>query len=312
MYKPHFQIKYGSSAAKAYKADALLLLQQLPSNSVDLIITSPPYCVGKEYEKSTSVQDFLTEHIRIFPELARVLKPGGSLCWQVGNHVRSGRLTPLDALVYFASTFTPQLILRNRIVWTFGHGVHCANRFSGRHETILWFTKGEKYKFNLDPVRIPQKYPGKRYYKGPKAGEWSGNPKGKNPGDVWDIPNVKAKHPEKTKHPCQFPIALVSRLVTALSKPGGLVMDPYLGSGTTAVVALKQRRNFIGSEKKAAYLKIAKGRIEQLKSGTLKIRDDVPVRIPDPTESVSIIPPHFAAFKKSARTAKTKRLKQTE
>ena len=71
------------------------------------------------------------------------------------------------------------LILRNRIIWTFGHGLNSTQRFSGRHEMILWFTKGEQYCFNLDCIRVPQKYPGKRYYKGEHKGELSGNPYGK-------------------------------------------------------------------------------------------------------------------------------------
>jgi adenine-specific DNA-methyltransferase len=88
------------------------------------------------------------------------------------------------------------LKLRNRIVWTFGHGLHCQKRFSGRHETILWFTKSDDYKFKLDPVRVPSKYPFKKYFKGPNKGRISSNPLGKNPADVWDIPNVKANRAE--------------------------------------------------------------------------------------------------------------------
>ena len=287
----------GKNTATLHHGDAATLLRKIRANSVDLIVTSPPYCVGKEYEKSTSAEDFLKEHKKIFPLISRVLKPGGSVCWQIGNHVKNGKLIPLDALVYIASLETPELILRNRIVWTFGHGVHCSARFSGRHETILWFTKGDQYKFHLDAVRTPQKYPGKRHYKGPHAGKWSGNPNGKNPTDVWDIPNVKAKHAEKTLHPCQFPIALVTRLILALSKRGARVVDPYLGSGTTAVAALREKRNFVGGDKKVRYLKIARKRLADLKAGTLKVREDVPVRIPDPTESVSIVPPHFVAYR---------------
>ena len=132
------------------------------------------------------------------------------------------------------------LKLRNRIIWRFNHGLHCKKRFSGRYETILWFTKNDEYVFNLDPVRVPSKYPGKRHFKGPKRGQLSGNPLGKNPSDiwdvvqqdwedeVWDIPNVKANHPEKTEHPCQFPVELVQRCVLALTQPGGSRFRPVL------------------------------------------------------------------------------------
>jgi adenine-specific DNA-methyltransferase len=183
--------------------------------------------MGKEYEKSLDVEDFIGAHEALAPLLIRALRPGGSLCWQVGHHVQHGVVTPLDAIVYPIFAEQNGLYLRNRIVWTFGHGVHASKRFSGRHETLLWFTKGRRYRFDLNAVRVPQKYPGKKHYKGPKKGKLSGNPKGKNPSDVWEIPNVKSRHVEKTKHPCQFPVALVQRLVRALTLPGSLVVDPF-------------------------------------------------------------------------------------
>ena len=167
-------------------------------------------------------------------ECVRILKEEGSICWEIGNYVDNGEIIPLDILLYdcFKSN---GLKLRNRIVWQFGHGLHCSNRFSGRYETILWFTKSDSYTFNLDAVRIPQKYPGKKHFKGPNIGKYSSNPKGKNPSDVWDIPNVKSNHVEKTCHPCQFPIALVQRLVLALSNEHDILFDPFLGVGSTAV-----------------------------------------------------------------------------
>jgi adenine-specific DNA-methyltransferase len=127
------------------------------------------------------------------------------------------------------------LHLRNRIVWHFGHGLHASKRFSGRYEVILWFTKGNEYTFNLDAVRVPQKYPDKKYFKGPKKGELSGNPLGKNPSDIWEIPNVKANHVEKTIHPCQFPVELIERLVLAMTDEGDWALDPFIGVGTTAL-----------------------------------------------------------------------------
>ena len=164
------------------------------------------------------------------------------------------------------------LKLRNRIVWSFGHGLHCQKRFSGRHETILWFTKSDDYIFNLDPIRIPSKYPEKKHFKGPKRGELSSNPLGKNPSDIWDIPNVKANHVEKTLHPCQFPVALIERLVLALTEPGQNVIDPYLGVGSSAIAALKHDRNAYGCDLVQEYVDIALERIDQLEEGTLRTR----------------------------------------
>lgn len=135
------------------------------------------------------------------------------------------------------------------------------NRFSGRHETVMWFTKGGEYKFNLDPVRVPSKYPGKKYYNGSKRGQLSGNPLGKNPEDVWSIPNVKHNHPEKTEHPCQFPEALVDRLVLSMSSYKDVVLDPFMGSGTTGVSCMNTGRKFIGIERDEGYFKIANERI---------------------------------------------------
>lgn len=279
------------------RCDAFKFLKSLEANSLDLIVSSPPYCMGKEYDKSNSVDQFIHDHRKLAPLLVRALKPGGSLCWQVGHYVRDGVVVPLDALVYLIFRRQRQLLLRNRIVWTFGHGLHAKRRFSGRHETILWFTKGENYKFDLDPVRVPQKYPGKKYYKGEKAGKWSGNPRGKNPSDVWEIPNVKANHIEKTAHPCQYPVALVQRLVRSLTKRGDVVADPFMGSGSTAVAAILEGRHFTGSEISPDYLKIAKKRAKEAAQGAAKHRPlERPIHEPTGKEAVAKRPRHFRSF----------------
>ncbi len=252
--------------ASILHGDALQELKNLPSDSVQLVVTSPPYNIGKEYEVKREYSEYLHDMKPIISELVRVLRPGGSICWQVGNGIRKGEVIPLDAL-YYPIFKSEGLSLRNRIVWSFGHGLHAQRRFSGRHETILWFTKGDEYVFNLDSVRVPSKYPKKKHYKGPKKGQLSGNPLGKNPGDVWEITNIKALHPEKTDHPCQFPVALVDRLVRSLSDPGALVIDPFLGSGTTVLASAINGRRSIGIEISDKYIKIAKRRIKDFVLG---------------------------------------------
>ena len=163
--------------------------------------------------------------------------------------------------------------MRNRIIWHFGHGLHCTKRFSGRHETIIWFTKSDEYTFNLDPIRVPQKYPGKKNFKkNEKYGTLSGNPLGKNPADVWEIPNVKNNHPEKTKHPCQFPIELIERLVLSMTNPGDIVLDPYLGVGSALCAAVIHNRKGYGSDIMKEYLDIAEERIKAATDGTLERR----------------------------------------
>jgi adenine-specific DNA-methyltransferase len=151
---------------------------------MQLIVTSPPYNLGKAYEAKSSLDAYVQAQAQVISECVRLLSPRGSLCWQIGNHVQKGEIFPLDIVLY--AVFREHgLKLRNRIIWHFEHGLHCSKRLSGRYETILWFTKGDDYVFNLDSIRVPSKYPGKKYFKGPKAGQLSCNPLGKNPGDVW-------------------------------------------------------------------------------------------------------------------------------
>lgn len=262
-------------------ADNLDFLATIPDGAVKLVVTSPPYNIGKSYERKVSLDRYVAEQSRVIAESIRTLHPRGSICWQVGNHVDSGEVFPLDAVLYpvFKSL---GLKLRNRIVWHFGHGLHCSKRLSGRHETILWFTKGDDYTFHLDPIRVPSKYPNKRHFKGPRAGEISGNPLGKNPSDVWDIPNVKNNHVEKTEHPCQFPIELVERLVLSMTDPGDIVLDPYLGVGSSVIAAAKHGRGGYGCDVVSDYVKTARLRLDRLLAGTLKTRPmHKPVYDPD-------------------------------
>lgn len=198
-------------------ANNLDFMRKLKNESIKLIVTSPPYNIGKSYERRDSLENYILAQRQVIAECVRLLHPKGSICWQVGNHVHSGEVFPLDIILY--QIFKEHgLKLRNRIIWHFEHGLHCSKRLSGRHETILWFTKSDDYTFNLDPIRVPSKYPNKKHFKGPNAGKLSGNPLGKNPGDVWIFPNVKNNHVEKTIHPCQFPIELVERFVLSMTK----------------------------------------------------------------------------------------------
>ena len=248
------------------------LLKQIPDRSIQLVVTSPPYNIGKEYEKKRQLQDYIQFQEQVIRECVRVLADNGSLCWEVGNYVANGAIIPLDIALYPIFNAL-DLVMRNRIIWSFEHGLHCSNRFSGRYETILWFTrKTDNYIFNLDPVRVPQKYPGKKYFKGPKAGQYSCNPLGKNPGDIWDIPNVKNNHVEKTDHPCQFPVELIERLVLSMSNEGDWVFDPFVGTGTSIIAAIRHGRRGAGAEIEPKYVDIARARIRAAFDGTLKVR----------------------------------------
>lgn len=246
-------------------------LAGLSSGSMKLIVTSPPYNIGKEYEARSPLENYLAEQATVIAECVRLLHPRGSLCWQVGNYVHKGEVVPLDAMLY-PEFKRHGLKLRNRIVWHFGHGLHCSRRLSGRYETINWFTRGDDYTFHLDPIRVPSKYPGKRHFKGPNAGKLSGNPKGKNPTDVWEFPNVKNNHVEKTDHPCQFPVELVERLVLSMTDAEDAVLDPYMGVGSTIIAALKHGRRAYGCDIVPGYVETAWDRVRALQAGVLRTR----------------------------------------
>jgi adenine-specific DNA-methyltransferase len=272
-----------------FAGDCLDLLASVPEQVVKLAVTSPPYNLGKPYERRLDLAGYVEEQARVIAECVRVLAGDGSLCWQVGNYVDKGAIVPLDVVLYpiFARN---GLRLRNRIVWHFEHGLHASRRFSGRYEVILWFTRSDAYTFNLDPVRVPQKYPNKKHFKGPNRGELSGNPLGKNPGDLWRIPNVKANHVEKTAHPCQFPVELIERLVLALTNEGDWVLDPFLGVGTTAIAALIHGRRAMGAEIVPTYVDATLQRLHQATRGELRVRP-MERQVYDPDAPGLAVPP---------------------
>jgi adenine-specific DNA-methyltransferase len=251
--------------------DNLTFMRDLPSGMMQLIVTSPPYNIGKRYERRSPLDAYIEAQAQVISECVRLLDDRGSLCWQVGNHVDDGEIVPLDIALY-PFFHKHDLKLRNRIVWHFEHGLHCSRRFSGRYETILWFTKSDDYTFNLDPVRVPSKYPDKRHFKGPRAGELSGNPLGKNPSDVWVIPNVKHNHVEKTVHPCQFPVELIERLVLSMTEESDNVFDPYMGVGSSVIAAIKNGRTGYGCDVSQEYVDVAWERVHLLRAGMLKTR----------------------------------------
>lgn len=284
------------------EGDTLSELKKLPEGSFKLAVSSPPYNIGKEYEKIVELQHYLDWQTEVIRELTRLVADDGSIVWQVGNYVDNGEVYPLD--IYFYPIFKSLgLQLRNRIVWHFDHGLHASKRFSGRYEVMLWFTKSKNYTFNLDPVRVPSKYPGKLHYKGEKIGQPSGNPLGKNPSDYWklicrewedgiiEIPNVKSNHPEKTTHPCQFPIELIERCVLALTNEEDWVLDPFGGVGSSLIAALKNNRKGMVIDRDPQYIEMTKQRVKSFQNGTLGIRPlGKPVHKPTGKEKVAQMP----------------------
>lgn len=283
-HKPNYLLWHG---------DVLQFLNALPERPLfDLVLTSPPYNIGKPYEKKVELNKYLFWHESVIVSIISRLKDTGSICWQVGNYVDNGEIIPLDFL--FSPIFRKyNLQLRNRIIWHFGHGLHNKKRFSGRYEVVLWYTKSDNYTFNLDPVRIDSKYPGKKHFKGPRAGEYSSHPLGKNPEDVWAIPNVKSNHIEKTSHPCQFPVGLVERLVLALTNEKDIIFDPFAGVASAGVAAAVHKRRFWGCEIKKKYIEKGYERMHDALHGKAIYRPhDKPIY--DPRQSkLSIWPPEL-------------------
>src|SRR6266542_2378582 len=272
--------------SEVYCGDALKYLEKFPEKKFDLIITSPPYNVGKSYEVKETIERYLKSQEEIIKELVKVLSDRGSICWQVGNYVEKGEVFPLD--IYYYNIFKKfDLKLRNRIIWYFGHGLHASKRFSGRYETILWFTKTDDYIFNLDDVRVPAKYPSDIWEI--VAKDWEK--------ELWDIPNVKSNHPEKTEHPCQFPVELVERCVLALTNEDSWILDPFAGVGSSLIAAVKNNRNAIGIDKEEKYCKVSKQRIQQLKEGKLKLRPITkPIHKPSPNDKVAKVPAEWLSL----------------
>lgn len=299
---PSISYEHGDSAT--------ILREKYPDKYFDLIITSPPYNVGKEYETKKSIETYLKEQEEIIEQIVRVTSENGSICWQVGNFVdKHKEIFPLD-IFYYNIFKKHNFKLRNRIVWHFGHGLHTKNRFSGRYEVILWFSKSNDYIFNLDDVRVKSKYPGKRHFKGPNKGKLSGNPNGKNPSDVWDItirdwereiweiPNVNSNHKEKTEHPCQYPIELVERCILALSNSDSKILDPFAGVGSTLLASYINNRTAVGIEREKKYIEIGLERLEKLKTGHLKYRKIDQPLYDHKLSKLSVMPEEFIKNRK--------------
>ena len=290
------------------QGDAKTLLTDIPDKSVKLILTSPPYNVGKAYERGmfASLEAYTDWMEGLIETLLEKVTDDGHICWQVGNYVSDGALTPLD-YIFFPIFAKRGCYLRNRIIWRFNFGLHAQRRFSGRYETLLWMSRSKDYAFNLDPIRVRQLYPGKRHSKskGDRAGQPSGNPLGKNPSDywefdaeaaffgepVWNIPNVKANHLERSDHPCQFPSELADRCILAMTDVGDVVLDPFAGAGTSVICAEGRGRVGVGFELDKAHADEAIARLEKFRRGELPLRwSGAPPIRPNQADRVARIP----------------------
>lgn len=243
-----------------YNEDCISALKKLNEPVFDLTVTSPPYNIGKEYESILPIDEYIDWSKQWINEVYKNTKSNGSFWLNIGyTSIKGvGKAVPLSYLLWNKTDF----FLIQEIVWNYGAGVAARKSLSPRNEKLLWFVKDySKYTFNLDSIRDPNvKYPNQK-----KNGKLKNNPLGKNPSDVWYIPKVTSGRNrssyERTNHPAQTPIELFKRVILCASNIDDIILDPFVGSGTTCVVANKLGRKSIGFDLKKEYLDIAIDRI---------------------------------------------------
>lgn len=247
-----------------YNMDCLAGMSRLPPDSVNLTVTSPPYNIGKSYEeREHPLEDYLDWCENWIKEVYRITTEDGAFWLNLGylSIPNRAKAIPIPYLLWDRIPF----FMIQEVVWCYGAGVAGRNFLSPRNEKFLWYVKDQQsYTFNLDSIRDPDvKYPNQK-----KNGKTKVNPSGKNPTDVWQFAKVtsgtKRSSKERTPHPAQFPVEVIERIVKASSNPGELVLDPFIGSGTTAEVAVKLGRSVIGFEIVEDYCAIAADRISNL------------------------------------------------
>ena len=258
---------YGDGQCAVFCVDTLVSQKSLPSTIFDLVITSPPYNIGKEYESIIPIEEYVEWTNGWATETCRLIADGGSLLLNLGyvSVDAKGRAVPLPYLLWDRIP----LYLNQEIIWNYSAGVACKNYLSPRNEKILWYVKDkDNYVFNLDAIRDPNvKYPNSK-----RHGKSRVNTLGKNPSDVWEIAKVTTgtdrSSAERTAHPCQFPTDLIDRLVLGFSHEGAIVFDPFVGSGTTIESCIKHNRYCIGFEIREDYCDIATKRIKEYRKQT--------------------------------------------
>ncbi len=225
--------------------DALAQMRKLPSESVDLVATDPPYNLGKDYGNSIDYKEWHDYQLfteQWLTEAIRLLKPNGSIYIFMGVRFISKLFTLLEE---------KGLLFNGWITWHYTQGMGRKKGFSPRHEDVLYFTKSSNFTFNLDNVRVPQKYFRKR-----------NNMAGANPGDVWQFSHVHYSNPERQPHPTQKPLAVMERIIKASSNENDVVLDPFVGSGTTCVAANALKRKWIGIDTNPDYIKMSEKRVK--------------------------------------------------
>lgn len=270
--------QYEADGVAIFQGDCVDLMRLLPPGVIDLTVTSPPYNIGKEYETVLAQSKYLDWCESWIHEIYRLTKNDGAFWLNLGYFQvpNKGKAIPIPYLLWDRIPF----YLIQEIVWNYGAGVACRSMFSPRNEKFLWYVKDAmSYCFNLDDIRDPDvKYPNQK-----KNGKLKCNPLGKNPTDVWQLPKVTSgkdrSSEERTTHPAQFPVAVIDRIIKCSSNKGDVILDPFMGSGTTAETALRNGRNVIGFELNPIYVEIAGRRIESYFEAPYRIEPELALGI---------------------------------
>ena len=267
------------TANELIQGDNLEILKTFEDETVDLIYLDPPFFSNRNYEviwgDEGEVRSFgdrweggidhyiawLRERVE---QMYRVLKPTGSMflhCdWHADAYIRVGILDRIFGMDNF----------RNAIVWCYRQGGRSGNNFGQKHDTIYWYTKSkERWTFNADPVRVPYEGTGGYQTSGKgvtiKGKRYKPNDLGKIPEDWWDIPALPPMSGERIGYPTQKPEALLKRIIECASNKGDIVLDPFVGGGTTVAVADKLNRRWIGIDQSAQAVEVTRQRIGALK-----------------------------------------------
>lgn len=254
---------------KILQGDSIELFRTIKNNSVDLIIADPPYNLGKDYGNNHDLKGFdeyLDFSLSWLSEAHRVLKPTGTIYVFMGVRFISYLYDIMDRKL--------QMFFNSWICWHYTQGMGKKIGFSPRHDDILMFNKSQKFTFNLDSIKVPQKYYRAR-----------NNMRGANPGDVWKFSHVHYCNPNRQNHPTQKPEGLMERMVLASSNENQLVLDPFSGSGSTLRVCQQLNRNCIGFELNPEFVEMTNERLskpftgfdsidERMERVPLDLRDD--------------------------------------
>lgn len=243
-------------------SDVVECLRQLPDESVQLIIADPPYNIDiAEWDNYDNyiewAQDWIQECYRVLKKTGNIVIFGG---FQFEN---SGRGDLLELVHYIRNNTNFKLV--NVIIWYYKNGISARRFFSNRHEEIMWFAKTNKYKFNLDDVRVKYDLATLELYKRDKRLNPANLEKGKNPTNVWEISRLNSNSLERVGHPTQKPEAIIKRIVRSMSDKGDLVLDIFAGSAVTFKVCVEEERNSVCCDKSTELLKYSEKQKDRLK-----------------------------------------------